>query len=97
MCINIQTKSITRPGSIRSSPREVLLTDRLRNSVGLLPNVLVYMGDLHLVFFCTEFVYPGCWHFDNGATRKFDDVLLDHGGLPQVISLAVQLLFLVDK
>ena len=21
---------------------------------------------------CTEFVYPGCWDFDNGATSKFD-------------------------
>ena len=31
---------------------------------------------------CTEFVYPGCWHFDNDATSKFDDVLLEHGGLP---------------
>ena len=29
---------------------------------------------------CTEFVYPGCWHFDNDATSKFDDVLLEHGG-----------------
>ena len=42
---------------------------------------------------CTEFIYPGCWHFDNGATSKFDDVLLDHGGLPYVISLAVNLDF----
>ena len=38
-------------------------------------------------------VYHGCWHFDNGATSKFDDVLLDHGGLPHVISLAVHLDF----
>ena len=30
---------------------------------------------------CPEFVYPGCWHFGNSATRKFDDVLLEHGGL----------------
>ena len=22
---------------------------------------------------CTEFVYPGCWHFDNGATSKNDN------------------------
>ena len=45
---------------------------------------------------CTEFVYPGCWHFDNGATGKVDDVFLDHGGLPHVLPLAVQL-ELVDK
>ena len=42
---------------------------------------------------CTEFVYPGCWHFDNGATSKFDDVLLEHGVLPHVLPLAVHLHF----
>ena len=53
--------------------------------MGLFNHGLVYMGD-------TEFVYPGCWHyFDNGAIRKFDDVLLEHGGLPHVLPLAVQL------
>ena len=46
---------------------------------------------------CTELVYLGYWHFDNGATSKVDDVLLDHGGLPHVLPLAVQLEFLVDK
>ena len=36
--------------------------------------------------------------FDNGAISKFDDVLLEHGGLPHVLPLAVQLdFFLVDK
>ena len=40
---------------------------------------------------CTEFFYPGCWHFDNGAISKFDDVLLEHGGLPHVLPLAVHL------
>ena len=45
-----------------------------------------------------EFVYPGCWHFDNGAISKFDDVLLEHGRLPYVLPLAVQLdSLLVDK
>ena len=28
---------------------------------------------------CTEFVCPECWHFDNDATSKIDDVLTDHG------------------
>ena len=42
---------------------------------------------------CTELVYLGYWHFDNGATSKVDDVLLDHGGLPHVLPLAVQLEF----
>ena len=44
---------------------------------------------------CTEFVYPGCWHFDNGAISKFDDVLLEHGGLPHVLTLAVHLKFVL--
>ena len=42
---------------------------------------------------CTEFVYPGCWHFDNGATSKIDDVLFEDGGLPHVLPLAVHLEF----
>ena len=40
---------------------------------------------------CTEFVYPQCWHFDNGATSKTDDVLTEHGGLLHVLLLAVHL------
>ena len=42
---------------------------------------------------CTEFVYPRCRQFDNGATSKFDDVLLEHGGLTHVLPLAVHLRF----
>ena len=42
---------------------------------------------------CTEFVYPRCWYFDNGATRKNDDVLTEHGGLLCVLPLAVHLNF----
>ena len=60
--------------------------------MGLFHHFLVYMGDLPTFGpSCTELVYPGCWHFNNGATSKFDDVLLDHGGLPHVLPLAVQL------
>ena len=40
---------------------------------------------------CTEFIYPQCWHFDNGATSKIDDVLNEHGGLLHVLLLAVHL------
>ena len=40
---------------------------------------------------CTKFVYPGWWHFDNGAISKFDDVLLELGGLLHVLPLAVHL------
>ena len=36
--------------------------------------------------------------FDNGAMHKFDDVLIEHGGLPYVLALAVKLeFFLLDK
>ena len=34
-----------------------------------------------------------CWHFDNSAISKFDDVLLEHGGLLHVLPLAVHLIF----
>ena len=46
---------------------------------------------------CTEFVYPGFWHFDNGATSKIDVALTEHGGLLHVLPLAVHLnYFLID-
>ena len=32
-------------------------------------------------------------HFDNVATSKFDDVLLEHGGQPHVLPLAFDLKF----
>ena len=47
---------------------------------------------------CTEFVYPGYWHFEKGAAWKFHDILLEHGGLPNVLPLAVHLKFFwLDK
>ena len=42
---------------------------------------------------CTTFVYPGCGHFDKGATSKIDDVLIEHGGLLYVLTLTVHLDF----
>ena len=27
---------------------------------------------------CTELAYPGCWHFDNGATNWNNDDHIDH-------------------
>ena len=74
-------------GSIRSSPRYGLSTPyrlTIRNSARLFHHVLFNMGDL------SEFVYPECWYFDNGATSKIDDVLTEHGGLLHVLSLTVQ-------
>ena len=51
------------------------------------------MGDLHFVHTALNLSI-----MDNGATSKFDDVLLDHGGLPNVLPLAVHLnYFLVEK
>ena len=55
--------------------------------MGLFHHILVYMGEGTPTFgpSCNEFVYP-------------DNVLLNHGGLPHVIPLAVHLeYFLVDK
>ena len=43
------------------------------------------MGDLHLVLHAQL--------FDNGGTGKIDDVLIEHGGLPHVLPLSVQLTF----
>ena len=40
-----------------------------------------------------EFVFPGCWHFDNGATSKIYDILTEHCGLLNVLPLAVPLNF----
>ena len=42
---------------------------------------------------CTEILYSGCRHFDNGAASKNDDVLTEHGGLLFVLLIAVHLIF----
>ena len=34
-----------------------------------------------------KYVYPGCSHFDNGATSKIDDVLFEHGRLLYILPL----------
>ena len=47
---------------------------------------------------CTKFVFPECWHLDNDATSKIDDVFTKNGGLLHVLHLAVHLnTFLVDN
>ena len=46
---------------------------------------------------CAEFVFPGCWHFDNDATSKIDDVLTEHGGLLHVLPLIVHLVFFYEQ
>ena len=35
-----------------------------------------------------KYVYPGCSHFDNGATSKIDDVFFEHGRLLYILPLA---------
>ena len=42
-------------------------------------------------------VYPECWHFDNDAKSKIDDVLTEHGGLLHVLPLAVHLSFFAGQ
>ena len=45
---------------------------------------------------CTEFVYPECWHFDNGSAFKIDDGPIDHV-VPRVLYFTVhQKYILVD-
>ena len=64
-------------GSIRSSPRYGLSTPyslTIRNSASVLPCSFQH-GRPAFGTSCTEFVYPECWHFDNDATSKIDDVL----------------------
>ena len=54
------------------------------------------MGDLHLVHPALNLSILDFLNADNGPTSKFDDVLLEHGGLPCVLPLAVHG-FWVDK
>ena len=54
----------------------------------LFHHVLVYMGTLYLVLPSTNLS-----SLDAGILSKFDDVLLEHGGLPHVLPLAVHLEF----
>ena len=63
----------------------------IKNSARLFNIVLFNMAWETCI--CTEFVYPQCWHFDNDATSKIDDVLIEHGGLLYVLPLAVHLIF----
>ena len=76
--------------SIRSSPRDGLSSPYRLTNKGLVWDCST-MPCLHgrptVDPSCTEFVYPGCWHFDNGDISKFDDVLLEHGGLPHVLPI----------
>ena len=47
--------------------------------------IYLFLAALHL--------YPVCLHFDNGATGKIDYVLIEHGELPHVLPLTVNLFF----
>ena len=65
--------------------------------MGLFHHILVYMGNLQLVHPAMNFST-----LDAGilimAISKFDDVLLEHGGLPHILPLDVHLKFVwLDK
>ena len=67
--------------------------------MGLFHHVLVYMGDLQLVHpeLNLSTLDAGILIM-NSAISKFDDVLLEHGGLPHVLPLTVHLKFVwLDK
>ena len=87
-------------GPLPPSPESGTLTGARPSSTGLFHHVLfyIYMGDMHLVLLWSEFVYPGYWHIDNGATSKINNVVTEHGGILHVLPLAVYLkCFLTDK
>ena len=65
--------------------------------MGLFHHVFVYMGDLRLVHPAFNLSILDAAIFDNGATSKFDDVLLEHGGLTHVLPLAFHLFVWPDK
>ena len=44
---------------------------------------------------CFVLFFTGYWHFENGATRVIEDVLLDPDGLLHVLALDVPLLMLL--
>ena len=89
-------------GSIRSSPKFGLSTpyrlDYLWEQCWTVPPCSFLHGRPEFGPTCTEFVYPGGWHFDNGSTSKNDDVLTEDGGLLHALPLAVhQKYCLMDK
>ena len=88
-------KISTRPGSKGSSPRYSLSPpfSLTKEQCWTVPQCSYLHGRPAFGPSCTEFVYPGSWHFDNGAKSKSDDVLTEHGGLPHVLPLAVHLRF----
>ena len=58
--------------------------------MGLFHHVIVYMGDLQSVHPALNlFILDAGILIMNSAISKFDDVLLEHGGLPHVLPLAV--------
>ena len=54
------------------------------------------MGDGRPIFglpALNKYVYPGCSHFDNGATSKIDDILFEDGRLLYILPLAAHLTY----
>ena len=66
--------------------------------MGPFHHVHVYMGDLHLVYPALNLSVPDAGILKMVHTSKCDDVLLEYGGLPHVLPLAVHLQFIwLDK
>ena len=77
---------ITRPGVDKVKPKvcfkySLQITNRNSEQCRTVPPYSYPHGRPASGPSCTEFDYPGCLHFDNGATSKNDDVLTEHGGL----------------
>ena len=85
-------KSQTRPGVSKVRPTVWFLSLPFRLTKRTVLDCST-MFCMHHAFghSCTEFVYPGCWHNDNGATNKINDVLTEHVGLLHVLPIAVHL------
>ena len=66
--------------------------------MGRFHHVLVYMGDLQLIHPALNLSTLDAGILIMVAISKFDDVLLEHGGLPHVLPLTVHLKFVwLDK
>ena len=84
----------TRPGVDKIKPKNGLgtpywLTKELCGTVPPCP-CLHGRWETYIWFHpaLNKYVYPGCSHFDNGATSKIDDVLFEHGRLLYILPLA---------
>ena len=86
----------TKPASKYVKPASNILRDGLNTTCRLtkiqcwtVTQCSYLHGSTALGPSCNDFVYHGCWHFDNGATSKIDDVLTEHDELLHFLPIAV--------